>query len=66
MEEATAAWKISQLTDGELTGRRAEIERKLAVLAAGSARVALLRGELDEIADEVQDRVKIRRAGRDD
>jgi hypothetical protein len=56
---AAAAWKISQLTDGELIGRRAEIERKLAVLADNSPRVALLRGELGEIADEEKDRVQL-------
>jgi hypothetical protein len=61
MQEAAAAWKTSQLTDGELAGRRAEIEGKLAVLATDSPRVALLRGELDEIAAEVQDRVKFRK-----
>jgi hypothetical protein len=61
MQEAATAWKISQLTDGELTGRRAEIERKLAVLADDSPRVALLRGELGEIAYEQKDRVQIRK-----
>lgn len=61
MRDTTPAWKVSQFTDGELITRRAEIERKLAVLAADSSRVTLLRGELDEIAAEEKDRVEIRK-----
>jgi hypothetical protein len=63
MLEAATAWKVSQLTDGELIGRRAEIQRKLGVLAADSPRVALLRGELDEIVAEELDRLRIRPSG---
>lgn len=61
MHDGTPAWKVSQLTDGELMGRRAEIERKLAGMAADSPRAALLCGELGEIADEEEDRMKIRK-----
>jgi hypothetical protein len=58
--QGTAAWTVGQLTDSELVDRRAEIERKLTVIAADSPRVSLLRGELDEIAAEVADRIKVR------
>jgi hypothetical protein len=60
MREMMPTWKVSQLTDGELVSRRAEIEGRIKVLAVDSPRVSLLRSELDEIADEVQDRVRIR------
>ena len=53
-------WTVSQMTDGELVSRRAEIERKLEWLAGDSPRRMLLRGVLDEIAAETQDRVQIR------
>jgi hypothetical protein len=56
----TAAWRVSQLTDGELVSRRTDIEGKLKVLVAESPRASLLRGELDDIAAEVADRIKIR------
>jgi hypothetical protein len=47
-------WTPGQLTDSELTERRADLERKIAVCSADSPRLRLLQGKLDAILTEIR------------
>jgi hypothetical protein len=53
-------WKPAQLTDGELINRKSELEGKLKVFTPGSPRETILRGELDAVTAEQEDRKKTR------
>lgn len=53
-------WKPAQLSDGDLINRRSELEGKLKVFMPGSPRETILRGELDAVTAEQEDRKKTR------
>ena len=47
-------WPPGQLTDGELTRRRQELTERITLLPPSSARVPVLRAELDQVEAEWQ------------
>jgi hypothetical protein len=47
-------WPPGQLTDGELTRRKHELEEKIALLPPSSGPVHVLRAELDQVETEWQ------------
>lgn len=53
-------WKPGQLADWELTRREAELEGQIKTFAPGSARATVLRGELEAVIAEQEDRKKVR------
>jgi hypothetical protein len=56
----TGEWKPEQLADWELTRRQAELEGRIRTFAPGSASATVLRGELQMVIAEQEDRRKAR------
>jgi len=54
-------WTPSQLTDGELTERQAELERKIGLLAPDSPRRSHLKAELAAVVAEIKIRPELRK-----